>query len=345
MKIINPNVGSLEAMIGKIDDKIILGLANVAFRCNKDTERFNLRDELYTSQYNPKNLEQKELELEYFFKSSQHFNIKTKNQNKEYKWVLINTNGMDHVSNRFYIAPDPNHMHEMVKKLVEAFSAQNALVRFKYQLTTCMEQCDRIIIYCDFSNKDKVLNAIRRVYLTNPSLFRGCERSLAWLYDTCIPGVYSTPETPGEAYSNRLADVILEAKQTFNYLYGVTNSKPHLTLTGQAIEQAVEYMKLLITSILLRKGILLSKDGRGIFIKDKNVKSYYDSETGILRNSNIDETGYFEVKFFPTTEGKNALLKNFYSVSVIQPQNGLEVRYLTLEKHREERRRILYPHM
>ena len=56
MKIINPNVGSLEAMIGKIDDKIILGLANVAFRCNKDTERFNLRDELYTSQYNPKNL-------------------------------------------------------------------------------------------------------------------------------------------------------------------------------------------------------------------------------------------------------------------------------------------------
>ena len=344
MNIINPNSGSLETIIRQIDDPIIIGLAQIAFKCNKDTERYNLRDELYTSKYSPKNLEQKELELEYFLKSLQHLNIRTENQNKEYKWVKINTENMGNISSRFYIAPNPNNMHKMVKKLVETFSTQNVPVRFKYQLTTGMEQCDRIIIYSDVYSKDKVENAIRRVYQENSSLFSGCERSLAWLYDTSIPGVYSTPETPGDAYSNRLAGVILEAKQAFNFLYGIMNSNSKITLNGKDAEQAIEYMKLLITSLMLRKGILLSKDGRCITIKDKNVKSYYDSETGILTNSNMDERGYFEVKFFPTVEGRKALLENFYSVSTIQPQTGLAIRYLTPNQRREEINRVLYPY-
>lgn len=343
MNIINPKYGSLETIIRSIDDPIITGLAKIAFKCNKSTERYNLRDELYASKYSPKNLEQKELELEYFLKSFQNFNIRTKKQNKEYEWIKINTENMGNISIRFYIAPNPNNMHEMVKKLVEAFSTQNIPVRFKYQLTTGMGQCDRIIIYSDANSKDKVENAIRSVYQNNSSLFSGCERSLAWLYDTSIPGVYSAPETPGDAYSNRLSDVILEAKRAFNFLYGITNSNSK-TLYGKDAEQAIEYMKLLITSLLLRKGILLSKDGRSIAIKDKNIISYYDPETGILRNSNMDEKGYFEVKFFPTAEGRKALLENFYSVSSIQPQAGLEVRYLTPEQRREEIDRILYPH-
>lgn len=344
MNIINPKSGSLETIIRPIDDSIIIGLAQIAFKCNKDTERYNLRDELYTSKYNPKNLEQKELELEDFLKSFQHLNIRTENQNKEYKWVKMNTENMENISSRFYIAPDPNNMHEMVKKLVEAFSTQNVPARLKYQLTTGMEQCDRIIIYSDANSKDKIENAIKSVYQNNSSLFSGCERSLAWLYDTNIPGVYSAPETPGDAYSNRLSEVILEAKQAFNFLYRITNSNSKVTLNGKDAEQAVEYMKLLITSLMLRKGILLSKDGRCITIKDKNVKSYYDFETGILNNSNMDERGYFEVKFFPTVEGRKAFLENFYSVSTIQPQTGLTVRYLTPDQRREEINRILYPH-
>lgn len=163
----SPNLNSLEFM--PIDDQIIMGLVKIAFKCNKNTERYNLRNELYSSKYSPKNLESKELELEHFLKSVQHLNIRTENQNKEYKWVKMNTQNMGEIISRFYIAPNPNNMHEIVKKLVETFSAQNIAVRFKYQLTTGMEQCDRIIIYCDY-NKDKVENAIRHVYQNNSSL-------------------------------------------------------------------------------------------------------------------------------------------------------------------------------
>ena len=346
MKIINPNsaLDSLKTVIKQIDDSIIIVLAQIAFKCNKDTAIYNLRDELYTSKYSPRNLEQKESELEFFLKSFQHLNIRTANQNKEYKWVKINTENMGNISSRFYIAPNPNNMHEMVKKLVETFYAQNVPVRFKYQLTTGMEQCDRIIIYSDVNSKDKVENVIRCIYQDNSFLFSGCERSLAWLYDTSIPGVYFAPETPGDAYSNRLAEAILEAKQAFDFLYGITYRNSKVTFYGKDADKALEDMKLLITSSMLRKGILLAKDGRCISIKDKNVKLYYDYETGILTKSNMDERGYFEVKFFPTIEGRKAFLENFYSVSTIQLQAGLAVRYLTPDQRKEEINRVLYPH-
>ena len=96
---------------------------------------------------------------------------------------------------------------------------------------------------------------------------------------------------------------------------------------------------------MLRKGILLSREGKCITIKDKNVKSLYDPETGILKNTNMDERGYYEVQFYPTQEGRKALLDNFYSVSIIKPQKGLKIRYLTVEERKEEINRTLYPNM
>ena len=341
MDIIN-QTGDLEKIIQPIDESIIAELAKIAFKCNKKTEGQILRDELYSTKYTIKNLDLKERNLEAFLQGLNSQQVRTQNQNKEYKWVKINTKSMGEIASRFYIAPNPENMHEIVRKLVEVFSSQNIPVRFKYQLTTGMKQCDRIIIYSDYQNKDRIENAIKKVYQENQSLFDGCERSIAWLYGSSVPNVYIAPETPGAAYSNRLTDVIMEAKDIFNYLYGITNANSNITLNGKDAEQAINHMKLLIASLMLRKGILLSRDGRSITIKDKNVKTIYDSETGILKNSNLDGNGYYEVQFYPTPEGRKALLENFYSVSVIQPQKGLGIRYLTPEERKEEIKRILY---
>ena len=213
MNIIEPKSGNLESVIKSIDDSIIMELVQLALQCKKDTERYSLRDKIYNSKYKANNLNGKELALERFLQQITNANIRTENQNKEYKWVKINTSNMGDISYRFYIAPNPENMHEIVKKLVETFDAQNVPVRLKYQLTSGMEQCDRIIIYSDFINRKKVEQSIKCVYQSSPDLFNDCERSVAWLYNSEIPGVYFAPETPGDAYSNRLADVILEAKE------------------------------------------------------------------------------------------------------------------------------------
>lgn len=343
MNVINNNsLDGLANLITPIDDSTILKIVQLAFEYKKNIERYNLRDELYKSKYIAKNLEQSELHLEQILKSQFGSNVRTENQNKEYKWVKINTNNMGEISNRFYIAPNPNNLHQLVQKLVETFDSQNVPVRFKYQLTTEMEQCDRIIIYTDEHHKQQIEKAIKIVYDKNSQLFDGCERSVAWINTTSVPNVYSAPETPGEAYSDVFSDIISESKETFNFLYGITNSNSKISLQGKEAEKALEYMKLIVSSIMLRKGILKSKDGRIIKFIDKNVKALYDYDTGILTHYNQDSRGYYEVKFEQSPEGKDALLKNFYSVSKISPQKGLRVRYLTSEERKEELDRILY---
>jgi hypothetical protein len=207
-----------------------------------------------------------------------------------------------------------------------------------------MEQCDRIIIYSDYQNKKKVESAINDVYNSNEKLFEGCERSLVWFYETKTNGVYYAPETSNSAYSTRIAESIIEAKNTFNYLYDITNDNPRLKLDGQHAIEAYELMKKLISSILLRNGLLLSIDDKCIVLKDKKLSSYYDLKTGILRRTTQDDFGFYEVKYYPTPEGKRALFNNFYNVSTIQHQSGLEKRYITLEERKEEIDRILYPY-
>lgn len=332
MNIIDPKSGNLQSIIQPIDDSILMELVHLALQCEKDTERYNLRDIIYNSKYRANNLEKKEFELESFLQQIANANIRTENQNQEYKWVKINTDNMGDINCRFYIAPNPENMHEIVKKLVETFCSQNVPVRFKYQLTSMMEQCDRIIIYSDFNNRQLVEQSIKSVYQSSPQLFNGCERSIAWLYNSDVPGVYFAPETPGDAYSNRLADVILEAKETFNFLYGITNSNRSITLSGKFAAEVIEYMKILIGSIMLRKGILLTKDGKHIYFDDW-VKLNYNYETGVLEHFTIDKTNNYNCVYFsPTNQGRKALLNNFYEISTIQPQDGLEIKYLSLEQ-------------
>ena len=341
MKIIGTKTTDLEKIIQPFDESILFELVQLAFKCRKDTEGYNLRNEIYKSKYIASNLERKELFLEEYLQSLE--NIRTENQNKEYKWIKINTDNMSSISYRFYIAPNPNNLHELVQRLTEAFSKENVPVRFKYQLTTNMEACDRIIIYTDYNNKELVEQTINKVYTSSKKLFEGCERSPAWIYNSKTPSVYLAPETQNEAYSNKLTEAILEAKLTFNYLYGITNSNKSMSFTGSEVTNIIDYMKIIITSIMLRKGLLLSKDGNCITIKDKNIKVSYDYDTGILEHFNVDQTGYKSVKFFQTKEGKQGLFNNFYSVSTIKEQSGLEIRTLTPEERQQELNKMLYP--
>ena len=341
MNIVNPKNTILNDIIKPIKEEYLEELVKMALKCNKDTESFNLRDELYQSKYTPQKLEEKEKELEEYI--SKLRNVSTKYQNKEYNWIRINKEQIGTISSRFYIAPNPNNMHEIIKKLTDEFYRENIPVRFKYQLTTGMKQCDRIIIYSDFPNKKRIETAIKNVYQNNIELFKGCERALAWVYDTSIPGVYYAPETPNVAYSTKLAETLIEAKETFNFLYGITEKNKKLKLSEKEAMEAIEYMKMIIPSIMLRNGILISKEGECIVVKDKNLKSSYDYKTGILKRTNIDEFGYYEVKFLPTKAGRIALLDNFYSITTIYRQEGIEKRYLTLEEKREEINRMLYP--
>lgn len=347
MKVIPFKDTSVAKLIVPIDDSVIKELVGIAFNCTKDTETHQLRTFLYKSKYTiadsqKKQLEQKESMLENAIDHMNDSKIRMKKQNSEYQWILIDEGAIGPTSTRFYLAPNPNNMHEIVAKLTKSFASQNIAVKFKYQLSTGMEACDRIIIYSDEKNKDKIQSAIKTIYTNNPVLFQGCEKSLAWIYGTDTPGVYKAPETPGVAYSNAFAEAILHAKESFNFLYELTDKKPTLNLTRAEKDKAYEYMEMLVSSSILRQGLMLDKNGRKIVCRDKNIYTYLNRKDGTLKVSAINQDGYYEVLYEPTRDGKNAFLNNFYSVSGVEKQSGLQKRYLTLRERQEEINRILF---
>lgn len=345
MNIVDTGDTSVPKIIKPIDEKIITVLAQQCLQIRKNDEGFNIYSKFYKTRYPIPDLSFKEKQLSgYLQQLHDKYGdmVRTDLQGSEYRRIKVNTSWMGDIDFRFYLAPDPNNMHEIVKNLATNFAGNAVPVKFKYQLQQKMNECDRIIIYSDFEHRDQVEEQIRKVYDNNPELFYGSERPVSWLYGSKIPNVFLAPETPGSSYGQVFADSMLQAKQIFCYFYGITNKSGPLTLDGDEAIKATEDMKTILCSLLFRNGLLLSNDRRKITVRDKDIQTHYDYETGILKNMYQDDTGYHRVIFTPTAEGRNALLNNFYNVSRVQPQNGITVEHLTQDQRAKEIYDMLY---
>ena len=106
---------------------------------------------------------------------------------------------------------------------------------------------------------------------------------MTWIYDTSVPGVYITPEKPGPSYGNEFAKVVVDAYKTFCYLYGVSTMST-ISIPEQEKEEAYQWMKAIIPSLLFRNSMLEAKDGGRIRINsDKNIKMVYEYDTGMIK--------------------------------------------------------------
>lgn len=345
MNFIESNQKNISSIVKPIDDRKLNELVQEALKIKREDEPSSLYNRFYLSKYPLSDLSENELDLEYFLKqlmAKYKDAIKVKKQGASYQWININSDKMGNIAYRFYLALNPQNMHEVIKRLASVFSGRNIPLKFKYQLKSKMDECDRIIIYSDSQHLKSVQDAIEEVYKFSAYLFEGAERAVSWLYETKTPNVYIAPETPGISFGEKFADVMFQAKLIFCYLYGMTNSNHSIKLKGEDIKKAQDCMKLIISSLLLRNGLLLSKDNRVIMFNDKNIRTMYDFNSGILTNFNEDFRGFTEVTFFPTVEGKNALFENFYNVSEIKPQSGLKIRYLTPDERIKEINMVLY---
>lgn len=345
MNIFEPKDASVSKIIKPINENIINALAQQCLQIKKDDDMYNLYSKFYETRYSVVDLSLKEMQLNGYLQQlhTKYGNmVRTDLQNSEYCWVKVNTSQMGDIAYRYYLAPNPDNMHEIVKNLTTKFAENSVPVRFKYQLQQKMSECDRIIIYSDFEHRNQVEAQIKNVYDNNPRLFNNSERAISWIYDSQTPNVFFAPETPGSSYGQVFAEIMSQAKQIFCYLYGITDTNNKISLNGDDATQALEYMKLIVCSLLFRNGLLLSNDGRKITVKDKNIRTDYDYKTGVLTNTHQDNTGYYRVTFAPTIEGKNALLKNFYNVSQVQSQSGITVEHLTAEQRKEELYVALY---
>lgn len=340
MKVFIPQNAKIKDIVRNVDDSIIQRLIQSCIKIKKGDEYPKIYSRFYETKYPIQDLSGKERILEEYLNNlavAQNVGVRTKLQGKEYRWVLINEKGLSETAFRYYFAPNPSNMHEIVRRLTDEFVTKKIPVKFKFQLKYKMDECDRIILYSDFKHQPDIEKAIQSVYQQQPELFDGSERPLPWIYTSDTPNVYLAPETPGSSYGEEFARVMIEAKEIFCYLYGITEANNKIKLDGKEAKKAFDYMELIVSSVMLRRGLILSRDGKRIVFKD-NIRSSYDYKSGELTSFCDDSYGHHSVVYFQTVEGKNALLNSFYCISQMQSQEGVKVAHLT----QQERRKRLY---
>ena len=345
MKIIIPeiNVEQLKGKVKNIDDNILEQIANIVITTRRNNEIDKIYSKLYESQHTPSmNLARKEGTLIAklnILQAKDEELIKTSLQLKEYNWIHILRDEMASVDYGFYLAPNPNNMFEIVDELVAEFIKQRIPVKIKYQQERKFGECDRIVVYSDEKNKDKVEKCLAKVKSNFPKLFMECERALPWLYESKVPEIYLAPEKAETSYEQEFIKTIIESKEIFDYLQERIGTKFSTNLEANYDRT---YLKQIIASMLLRNGLLMSNEGKRITFIDENISTVYDYRSGKLTNSNKEEQIYDEAIFMPTIEGREALLKNFYNVSKIEEQAGVMVQHLTPEERRMQLYKSFY---
>ena len=244
----------------QIPEYIIKDIYSALMRIPENINLFSLYKEFYKSKYEQKEYFLKEyklhedlVEMEEQY-SSDIFRFRI---NNEYEWIKIYPNEIGEIKYRYYIAPNPDNIHELVENLASAFLENNAPVKFKYQLEKKMADCDRIIIYCDKENKEQVEKALRYLYQNNEKLFDGSERALPWIYESSVPNIYIAPETPGFSYGLKFADTLIKIKQSINNL---------------PINTTYEIVRQIIVSTLKNNGLLFKTEDIYNYEHDGNKK-------------------------------------------------------------------------
>lgn len=203
----------------QLPDYIIRQIYNIIKNMPTNIDIFNLYKEFYKSKYENKDFFLKECKLhdelieieEQYSNDIFRFRI-----NNEYEWIKIYPNQIGEIKYRYYMAPNPDNLHEIVESLTTSFLENDAPVKFKYQLEEKMTDCDRVIIYSDTQNKPLVEKTLLQIYQNKENLFKDSERALPWLYESIIPNIYIAPETPGFSYGIKFADTLIKLKQIIN---------------------------------------------------------------------------------------------------------------------------------
>jgi len=222
------------------------------------------------------------------------------------------------------IGINPARLGEISALLATDFAAASVPTTMKVQKVPGSDM-HRLAFLTDRENKADVEKVIQQVRKKNVKLFKDSERALPWIYDTDVMNVFMHPVIPGEqSFDDMFAQSLADVKKTFNYLYGIKASRRRVQINT---EEGLNYLQLLASSTMLRSGILLTKNDKLISLKDKNIQTRYDSNSGDLVLTNTSDSGTTEVVYTDSHDARITFLKNFYNISSMEPSRGVLVNH------------------
>lgn len=334
--IIRGKEGYSSSYIKEIDEQQFHDI--VKYVNNLDVDEFDIYENLYKSRYNmfPNSLKKEKLNRVLdSLKSS--LIIETNDNKSGYDWIFVKRGEIKDIAYRYYFGINPMNLYDLVEKLTIKFVNYRIPIEFKYQKESKKNLVDRIIMYTDFKNKEKVEKIINEVYKENKELFVGSERPLPWIYESSTPNVYISPESLNheKSFGEKFAQALMESKRIFHYFYQENRVKD---------QEQLEFLKKVVLSSLLKHNVLLESTGKRMRTYETNINTFYNKDNNTIKNVIDEKDGYFyEVLYDSSNEAKKAFLKNFYSVKNVIKEPGVVPRVLTREERIKEIYNFLYP--
>lgn len=322
----------LQAYIKGIDEKVIGLIIKKILTISIDDDVDSIKSSLYASSFPfiPKS-KAKDIVLPALseVKTPAGKKLSIDDQDEEYYTIQFNKRKKFDPEYCLNIGINPARLGEIAALLANDFAAASVPTIMRVQKVPGSDM-HRLAFLTDRDNKPDVEKVIQQVRKKNVKLFKDSERALPWIYDTDVMNLFMNPVIPGEqSFDDMFAQSLADVKKTFNYLYGIKNSRKRVQINT---EEGLNYLRLLSTSTMLRSGILLTKSDKLISLKDKNIQTSYDSVSGELKLTCTNDSKSTEVVYTDSHDARITFLKNFYNISSMEPSRGVIVNHRDTSK-------------
>ena len=198
-------------------------------------------------------------------------NIQQKNQDEskaDFCHIAVNQKfpGENDIKARLYLSPQRANVHKLVIELVNRSLAEGKTIYLKYARSD--DRIDQMVFYLsDKKDIDEKLELLKKIRLEHPELFRGMNKSKAWVNETDLPNVFLAPEPKchdrlgrRSSYGEMMRIAIESTKTILEYGYGIKENEDLASKRNDP--NFYENFQEIFTEMLKRCGICMQKDKR-----------------------------------------------------------------------------------
>ena len=258
----------------------------------------------------------------------------------------INKKQAENPSLRYMIPINPELMYGVGQNLIEALSSNNvpAQVVVQNPETRALTKADRISILVDNDSREAAEEVIQKVRKGSVSSFKDSERPVSHIHTSNIKNVFVEPIIQsGKNYEEQLASSIIDVKQAFNYLYGLTRRYPRRQIDTK---EGLSHLETLIPSTLLRSGLLFTKGMKRLLLSENNLVQTYDINEGTMTVSRDTDTMHHEVLYGNNPDARKSFLTYFYTAEPpVKDLRGVTQTHITREEYKKSQKSKKFPEL
>ena len=342
----------ISQLVRPIDDNAVKQLVNKALYVSFADTPDKLEDALISSKFKAPSADSIEHSFNELIEDAKSkkspSNVKNgvSSPDESHTAITINKKERGTPSLRYMVPINPELMYEVSQNLITALTQADVPVQVVVQnpTTKAMMKADRISILSDNDSRDAVEEVIQKVRKGSVSSFKDSERPTSHIHASSIKNVFVEPILPdGGDYEKALAASIIDVKQSFNYLYGLTKRFPRRQIDTK---EGLNHLETLVPSTLLRSGLLFTNGMKRLLLSEHDLVQTYDINTGVMTVSRDTADKHHEVVYGNNPDARKSYLTYFYTAEPpVKDLRGVTQSHISQAEYRKQKKSKEFPEL